>query len=142
MTFLRRFWTTCDAFVRRAVGRPIDESAFTRFIYHSRYLKDPYNAFMPPPNGQLSVCQILGRSTERLWRLGSAVRRDRRLRGRADFGSSAPELASPDLRLVIDHVGYRGHALVEGWPADKPRRMLVAKRLAQHAQVRPSSDDA
>lgn len=83
MIFLRRFWTTCDAFLRRSLGRPIDATAFTRFIYSSRHLKDRYNAFMPPPGGELSVCQILGRSAKALFTLGARVRTDRALRGRA-----------------------------------------------------------
>lgn len=135
MIFLRRFWTTLDGFLRRAVGHALDERAFTRFVYFRRHLKDPYNAFMPPRRGGLSVCQVLGRSDRRLWRLGRKVRTDRELRGRADFDTSAVRLASADLRVVVDHVGYRGHANVLGWPAEKPRRMHVAKQLAKKAQV-------
>lgn len=135
MTYLRRFWTTLDAFLRRALGRPFDDGALTRFVYSRRHLKDPYNAFLPPRAGGLSVCQILARSERTLWRLGRKVRTDRELRGRADFHARAIPLASADLRLVVDHVGYRGHANVLGWPAEKPRRMHLAKQLAKRAQV-------
>lgn len=135
MTFLRRFWTTLDGFLRRALGRAVDERAFTRFIYSRSHLKDLYNAFMPPSSGGLSVCQVLGRSEQKLWRLGRKVRTDRELRGRADFDADAVRLASADLRLVVDHVDYRGHANVLGWPAEKPRRMHFAKQLARSAQV-------
>jgi hypothetical protein len=135
MTFLRRFWTSCDAFLRRLVGQPVDRTQFTRFVYSRRHLRDPYNAFLPPANGELSVCQILGRSAATLWRIGSRVRRDQPLRGRADFDSAALPLVSPDLTVVVDHHGYRGHANMTGWPSDKPRRMNLAKRLAQRAEV-------
>jgi hypothetical protein len=135
MTFLRRFWTTFDGFLRRALGRAIDERAFTRFIYSRSHLKDLYNAFIPPRSGELSVCQVLGRSEQRLWRLGRRVRTDRELRGRADFDTDAVRLTSADLHVAVDHVDYRGHANMLGWPSDKPRRMHLAKQLAKRAQL-------
>lgn len=141
MTHLRRFWTTFDVFLRKAFGKPVDTTAFTRFVYFRSHLKDPYNGFMPPRAGGLSVCQVLGRSTSALWRLGRRARAEHSLRGRLDFSSNALPLVSPNLHLVVDHRGYRGHANVVGWPGEKAKQMQVAKLLARRAQVLPVDAD-
>jgi hypothetical protein len=100
-------------------------------------------AFSPPASGKLSVCQVLGRAATKLWSIGRRIRPTATLRGRIDFSGNTVPTVAPELRLVVDHVGFRGHANLEGWPRDKHAQMILAKALAGTGTVhtRPNADE-
>jgi hypothetical protein len=96
------------------------------------------DAFMPPPDLQLSVTRHVGLSQEMLWRIGLEVVREvgatrsAALIGRADLTASS--IMSPLAVEAAPLPSNRNHAHIIGWPNDKPAQNNLAQRLAAIAE--------
>ncbi|MBN2133794.1 MAG: hypothetical protein JW741_30105 [Sedimentisphaerales bacterium] len=98
------------------------------------------DAFMPPPDRQLSVTRHLLAAEAELWEVGEAVAtvREKTLYGRADIG--VPACRAQMLVVRANPItGNPNHAHVLDWPEDKPAQKLIAQELAAHAVFAPKS---
>lgn len=91
---------------------------------------------MPPEEDlRLSVFRIDGLLTQSITPLAQYVARQssRKVYGWAEFAALAVRLTG--LRLVADETPPR-HAHIEGWPASKDARQLLASDLAERSTLR------
>jgi len=121
-----------------------NDELLARFVLRSSWVRRDGtirpDAFVPPPNLQLSVSRHTGRSTSELWRRGEAVAaaRDVRLVGRADIRVERVRAAKP-LNAIADPIeGDPGHALIVGWASEKPTQKMMAMQLAGDASYTPA----
>ncbi len=99
------------------------------------------DAFLPPPNLELSVIRHRSAEPAELWAVGRAVaaKRQRTLYGRADVQTSV--LLEHRLSVVADAIeGNPNHANVSGWPADKAAQKNIAQEVAAVADFVPTPD--
>ena len=159
MRFLRRFWTALRGYLsreevasHRADGRsslaPDSElndrdDVLARFLLQKNHFKRAENratpdAFMPPPDLQLSVYQITNVPEDKVWALGRAVLKEHpqpRLYGRADVRVGA--VHEQKLKALQDDDPPR-HVNVVGWPSYADGKDLlksIAQQLAQSAKL-------
>ncbi|MCH7685351.1 MAG: hypothetical protein IH899_01485 [Planctomycetes bacterium] len=100
-------------------------------------------AFMPAPNGELSVTRHRDATQDDLWQAGRGIAqsRDRTVYGRADV--LAATCVSQRLTVKANPIeGNPNHANVIGWPmADKATLKLVVEEIAVVAKfVLPESE--
>jgi len=93
------------------------------------------DAFMPPPDRELSTTRHLSLSEAEIWMLGEAVAavRRRTLIGRGDIQAKA----CIDQKLVVHAAPLAenpNHAHVVNWPADKPAQKMIAQEIAAVSQ--------
>ena len=101
-------------------------SNLARFILFSKWIRTSDrsirpDAFIPHPWPNLSVTRHIDLSEADLWQIGQAVAdlRPANLLGRADFQAGLAH--TQKLRAEADPiVGNPNHAIVSGWPPDKP----------------------
>lgn len=115
-----------------------DESA-TRFIYDSDKIFQNGSAkpaaFLPTQDktsGRLetSVCRLKGCSEERIWHLAKTQRQDKTVKGRADH--TVKSVIDAGLECIASPVtDFPEHAVLLGWPADKPACKAIAVMLSQ-----------
>ena len=116
----------------------VDEHV-SRFVTSRHWIRSSDNtvkpdAFMPPPDLNLSVTRHVGLSEEALWGIGKEVvreiteKRGATLCGRAEL--SVQSIDSPLKTEPAPLPNNRNHAHVTGWPADKPSQKNLAQRLA------------
>jgi hypothetical protein len=111
-----------------------DDEVLARFIVASSWVRATDNsvkqdAFIPPPNLELSVSRHVNITDEELWQLGCdvAANRQRQLYGRADFLAAQAR----GLALQLEPLEPpKNHACVMGWPPDKPSQKIIAQKLA------------
>lgn len=89
------------------------------------------DAFMPPPNLELSVTRHLMASNKEIWHVGESVaeQREKNLLGRADIDTAV----CVEQRLAVSAAPIEGnpnHAHVTNWPQDKPAQKSIAQQLA------------
>lgn len=112
-----------------------DES-LARFVFHGSHIRQPIktvkpDAFMPPPNLELSVTRHLEATEAEIWNVGRdiAIKRELHLYGRTDIGVS--HCAGEGLRVekapILENPN---HAHILGWPADKAAQKSIAQQLA------------
>lgn len=114
-----------------------------RFLVSKRHFsaknqKVKKGAFLPPPNGGLSVFWTHGISSNEIWVIGEKVIVDqsgRSLHGKADVMVSKI-LDCEGLFVKLDNNPSR-HATVEGWPKDKSKQMKYALEIAKAAKFEP-----
>jgi len=90
-----------------------------------------HNAFIPPPNKQLSVFRITALLENEIWRIGDSLS-DRTPLGRADI--QAESVYDADLLIFLDDIPPR-HANIINWPEEQSAIKLKAIELAQKARL-------
>jgi hypothetical protein len=123
------------------------EEWLARFIVFSGWIRSSNqtvksDAFIPPPNLDLSVTRHKGLPEEALWGIGQQVANARpaMLYGRADV--TAAEVRRHKLEVEPRPVPENlNHASIIGWPADKPAQKSFAQELAAAARfvAKPAS---
>lgn len=110
------------------------EELLARMVFATRHFRPSDNtakpeAFLPPPNLELSVSRHLDLSEQEIWQCGRdiAVQRGKPLYGRADVRALIPLANSLQ---VIPDPPPRNHALISGWPPDKSAQMSIAQEIA------------
>ena len=112
------------------------QELLSRFILSSKHFSRDQSrvkpdAFMPPPNRELSVTRQNMIAEPDLWAVGQhiAEQRGRTLYGRGD--ALASTFRSLQLEVIPDPlVGNPNHANVTGWPEVKAECKLLAMELA------------
>ena len=92
------------------------------------------DAFIPYPYSDLSVTRHKNLSEQELWCIGQAIAdaRPATLYGRADI--CAAEARRQSLSIEPRPVSNNpNHAVVLGWPVDKPAQKIIAQELAAKA---------
>lgn len=125
------------------MSRVADQEWLARFIRFSKWLRRSNNtvrpdAFIPPPDSELSVFRHLDLTEEELWQSGQeivGVRPEATLHGRADLQASV--VRDQALEVVPD-VRSKNHAVITGWPDDKPKQKIIAMQLATQSRYVPN----
>jgi len=124
------------------------DEELARFIFSSRHLRTSDNtikpdAFLPPPDAELSVTRHRDASESELWSAGRAVAesRQRTLYGRGDVVADVFLERGLELHAdpIIGHANLPdnpNHANVTGWPTDdRARQLLLALEIAAQANL-------
>ncbi|MYM87714.1 hypothetical protein GTP91_11030 [Rugamonas sp. FT82W] len=115
-----------------------DEPA-TRFIYDSDKIFQNGSvkpaAFLPTPDktsGRLetSICRIKDCTEERIWHLAKTQRQDKTVKGRADHSVQSAHDAGLEC-IAAPVTDFPEHAVLLGWPADKPACKVIAMMLSK-----------
>jgi hypothetical protein len=112
-----------------------------RFLFQKNHFKRSENrptpdAFMPPPDLELSVYLVTNLSSEAVWELGMGVLNEHpqpRLYGKADV--TVGDVHDQKLKAFRDDDPPR-HVNIAGWPSyadGKDRIKSIAQELARHA---------
>jgi len=119
-----------------------DDERLSRFLFSRSWFRPDKrevkpNAFIPPPDGALSVCCTDGLEENPVWQLGRATATARAdhptLYGRGDF--VARSARAKNLRVERDDQPRR-HATITGWPSDgKEAIRMKAVELAAEATL-------
>ena len=115
---------------------PVDSNEWlARFVYYQRFIRQDRTvrpeAFIPHPYRDLSVTRHLQLSDTEIWKLGEtvALQTGRPLYGRADV--QALVFLQRELQVVADPIlDNPNHAIVTGWPGDKPAQKILAQQIA------------
>jgi hypothetical protein len=121
----------------------IDNSELlARFVTSSGWIRGDQtvkqDAFIPPPDAELSVTRHIGLSESQIWGIGQGVVaaiQGRTLHGRADV--TAVDVRMTKLQVVPDGEETNpNHAVIVGWPSDKPGQKILAQQLAARAKFK------
>lgn len=122
-----------------------DESV-TRFSYDSDKIFQNGSvkpaAFLPTPDktsGRLetSICRMKDCSEERIWHLAKTQRQDKTVKGRADH--SVQSVLDAGLECIASPVkDFPEHAVLLGWPVDKPACKVIAMMLSKASKGVPA----
>ena len=122
-----------------------DVEWLARFIFFKSHIRQSNNtvrpnAFMPPPELELSVTRHGNLSGKEIWQAGEMVAKARleeelKLHGRADL--QAFNARNRSLKVRSDPPP-ENHAVIFGWSLDKPAQKLLALELASLARYLPS----
>ena len=112
----------------------------TRYVLQSSHIRRSdatvkADAFVPHPYQDLSVDRHRSATMEDLWQSGArvAAKCGKTLHGRADFPTTA--CLQNKLTVKADPEGGNpNHAIIIGWPADKPLQKIIALELAASAR--------
>ncbi len=112
----------------------------TRYILSRRHYaptagRIKYNALMPK-NNESSVYRIHDLSHDEIWSIGhNFVEKlsERTLYARGDLVAS--DVLETGLNIVPDTTQHPLHANIVGWPPEKPKKLILAKKLAQKAHL-------
>lgn len=119
------------------------EESVCRFVYDSDKLYQngaaKPGAFLPMFETNLlrwetSVCRLTGCREERIWHLARTQRLDKTLKARADLAVQSVEDAAL-LCVQAPVTGFPEHAVLLGWPSDKPAQKEIALRLSQASRT-------
>ncbi|MBM3264047.1 MAG: hypothetical protein FJY97_11565 [candidate division Zixibacteria bacterium] len=120
---------------------PVDSTEqLARFVFFHRYVRADgmvrADAFIPHPYSDLSVTRHLALTEDEIWEMGKSARGNREvvLQGRADI--SAQVVISQSLVITPDEPP-RNHAVITGWPPDKPAQKIKAQLLSVAARYLP-----
>jgi len=116
-----------------------------RFVMVRKWVRDDgtirSDAFIPPPDLNLSVTRHVGLSDGEIWSRGRqvAIQRERPLYGRADV--SAGRIREASLNVVVHPLDDNPeHAHIVDWPTEKSARKMKAQELAASAIHVPVAD--
>lgn len=125
-----------------------DKEILARFVLFSGWLRSGNrvkpDAFMPPPNLELSVTRHLGLSQDDLWQIGHGIaemRPDAKLHGRADITADIARKQSLDVKPTPQPDNHN-HANIVGWPNEKSAQKIKAQEISAAAQFYPSCASA
>jgi len=120
-----------------------DEEDLARYVFRPEHVRTDGtikpDALIPYRYTELSVTRHHGLDAAEIWAAGRAVAEQRQLAlvGRADL--LAADYRARSLTVQTDPVeGNAHHALVLGWPTEKPAQKLIAQLLAARARYRPA----
>lgn len=107
-----------------------------RFILQGSHIRKIDNtvkpeAFVPHPYADLSVTRHLSLTPAEVWSVGEDISRQtgKSLHGRAD--TQANTYINQTLNVLPDPVpNNSNHAIVLGWPTDKPLQKMIAMEIA------------
>lgn len=105
-----------------------------RFIVSSKWYRADQTikpeAFLPHPEGKLSVTRHSGITKTELWQIGRevALSRQANLHGRTDL--LAGDCRKQGLHVVPDEPP-KNHVHVENWPSEKSAQKMIALELAK-----------
>ncbi|MBI3477366.1 MAG: hypothetical protein HY010_16660 [Acidobacteria bacterium] len=113
-----------------------------RFILFNRWIRNDGtvkpDAFIPHPYPDLSVTRLKYLPEQEVWRIGQSIAgaRPATLYGRADIPAAEARRRTLDVepRPVADNPN---HAVVVGWPDDRPAQKIIAQELAVEARFVP-----
>ena len=114
-----------------------DSETLARFVFFNRWVRDDKtmrpDAFIPHPYPDLSVTRHIGLTEAEIWQLGEVARGIRTLPliGRADM--TTEQVRNQSLQINPDEPP-RNHAIIVGWPADKPSQKIKAQAIAADAR--------
>ena len=124
-----------------------DEEDLARYIFRKDQVRPDLtvkpDALIPFSHTDLSVTRHLGLTDEAVWAAGRVVEQQRRLPlvGRADLFAS--DYRSQKLVPKADPVPDNPHhAVVVGWPADKPAQKSLAQQIVARIRYTPASSPA
>src|SRR5262245_53650364 len=110
-----------------------------RYILQSSYVRSDQtvrpNAFMPPPDLELSVTRHLLATTQELWSIGNdvAAATGKTLHGRGDV--QAAICVAQSLEVLAAPLSINpNHAHVTGWPIDKSAQKNIAQEIASRTK--------
>jgi hypothetical protein len=118
-----------------------DQELLARYIYSSNRIRSSDltvkpSAFMPPDNLELSVTRHLTLKEDELWIIGEIICSDRSeptLHGRADIETIIARNQDLDVKADPKEQNH-SHAIIIGWPSDKPQQKMKAIELAKSAR--------
>jgi len=116
----------------------LDNEWLARMVFAKRHFRPSDNtvkpeAFMPPPDLNLSVTRHMHLTEEEIWETGRqiGVKREKELYGRADVQAGA---FRENLLDVRSDPPPPSHAVAYKWPLDKDKQMIIALELAKRAK--------
>ena len=124
-----------------------DDERLSRYLHQSNHIRKSdntvtQNAFIPHPHADLSVTRHLNLDENEIWSIGAdiAQQNQKTLHGRADIEASS--FLEQNLRVVSDPVipGNPNHAIVNGWPSDKPSQKIIALEIASKSKYIPAPE--
>lgn len=118
------------------------DEILARYIFSSRFIRKSDgsvkpDAFIPHPYLDLSVTRTINLSEEQIWAIGKNIESNRStnatLHGRAD--TTAQIFTDQNLNINPDPTKDNpNHAIVAGWPKDKPAQKMLALEVSQNAK--------
>jgi hypothetical protein len=124
----------------------VDSPEFlSRFVTSSRWIRADQtvkpDAFIPYPYPDLSVTRHKNNSESQIWEVGKKIVNSRpeppTLYGRADLTAGEVRKAKLEVEAQPDQTNPN-HAVIIGWPTDKPSQKIRAQELAVVARFRPT----
>lgn len=114
--------------------------SLARFVLQSSHIRKSdgslkLDAFMPPPNLELSVSRHLFATEDELWTIAKSIADPlgKTLYGRGDIRAGTCQ--GLKLHVQADPVeGNPNHAIITRWPTDKPAQKSIAQQLAATAK--------
>lgn len=121
-----------------SISESLARYLFSRSHFRSSNNTVKADAFMPPPDREMSVTRHLCATETELWDVGKAVglaSGGRTLRGRADIGVS--QCVQHKLQVVRAETQENpNHAHIIDWPTDEDSQLSIAQELASLAVFR------
>lgn len=119
-----------------------EDETVARYIVYSRHVRSSNqtvkpDAFIPPPNRELSVTRHHLATDAQLWHIGEQVASvgGLTLHGRADL--LVRVIRGQSLEITPDPVPDNpNHANVTKWPAEKPAQKIIAAELTKESVFR------
>lgn len=123
------------------------DELLSRYILFSGWIRNDGtvkpDAFIPPPDLDLSVTRLKYLPEQEVWRIGQSIAsaRPATLYGRADVPAAEVRRRALDVvpRPVDDNPN---HAVVIGWPSDRPAQKMIAQELAAKSRFVPAPSPA
>ena len=115
------------------------EEVLARFVFSSRNVRADNSikadAFIPHPNNDLSLTRHRDATDIELWSEGQriGIKTTRPLHGRADVPAIAFNAEGLTVHADPDLPENPNHAIVLGWPTDKPAQKIIAVQIANKA---------
>jgi hypothetical protein len=118
----------------------MNDETLARFVVRRQWIRQDgtvkQDAFVPPPDLELSVTRHLGLTESQLWAIGEQVALELKtvpLLGRADV--TVQDVHRCSLRAVVAELPNNpNHAHILDWPTEKAARKMVALELAASAR--------
>ena len=95
-----------------------------------------YGAYLPAPNGEVSVYRTLNLSEKEIWDIGHeyvAKPSNRNLYARGDITASA--IRKTNLDIVPETNPHPLHANIVNWPLEKDGQKMLAVEIANTAKL-------
>jgi hypothetical protein len=121
-----------------------DSETLVRFITSSRWFRPGDetvrpDAFIPHPYPDLSVTRHNGLSEPQIWEIGQRIvdvqPQRPNLHGRADVNAGRVRETHLEIEPQPEATNPN-HAIIVGWPSDKPSQKSLAQQLAVAAQFK------
>lgn len=119
-----------------------DSEVISRFVTFSKWFRPSdktlkQDAFIPHREPEVSVCRQKGLSVSNIWEIGKKIASSQspplKLYGRADLTVSS--VRAVKLNVLAQPVSdNENHAVIVGWPSDKPAQKIFAAELAAAAK--------